>query len=598
MKHFDIIRYLKKWWPIVVLMSSLAGVFFMRYAENRQSYTAQCIIKYTYAQAEEGMTPNGEILDVSEIFSSAVVKQAIENLGLDVNVDLIRSGGTVSEIIPDDVISQHKALLARGEKPREYHPTEYVVQLEVGREYRVEYARAVLDEIIGCYFARFGEKYGDYSEIPNSTEDIDEQDYDYLEIAEFLDDSVSGILSQLGNCQKAHPEFISSVTGLSLSDLADEYTYVSKGQLTYLFSEILGGKLTKNREILLKKYQQRYNSYTMSSEVYGKKAEAILEIIESYKENSSAQGSTDDNESNSLVLSNVYEEKDNSKMDRTTVYDELFDDYAALLNQKSNALIDADYCQHIIEEFSLQPDESGNEEFSRQTVENEIEALQERLDILYEKLSLTMTEYNEYTGAVDLSVLSSTTVSEKINVRRYIILGVTSFFALGVCGAILLGRFQDFVESLLFTEQLLDMPNRTACDLFIKNNTSCVLPAHTVCVVIELLNLSKINTTYSREKGNEMMVQFANFIKEAAATCGTVYYNGSQQFVGFFESCTLEDAESFADYLYRLVRAYNEESDEARFEYSIGISESETNHVYSIRALLKEALHAQEKQEV
>ena len=81
MKKFNIIRYLKRWWPLIALMSIFAGAFFMRYASNNQAYTAQAVIKYTYDAASEGLTPNGEPLDVSEIFSSTVVKEAIENLG-------------------------------------------------------------------------------------------------------------------------------------------------------------------------------------------------------------------------------------------------------------------------------------------------------------------------------------------------------------------------------------------------------------------------------------------------------------------------------------------------------------------------------------
>lgn len=602
MKNFNIIRYLKKWWPVIALMSCLAGVFFMRYATNQQTYTAQSIIKYTYEQAEEGLTPNGTTLDVSQIFSSTVVKQAIENLGLNVNVDSIRSGGTVTEIIPNDVTTRQEALLEKGEETEEYHPTEYIVQLTVGSDYSTEYVRTVLDEIISCYFASFGERYVDYSTIPNSTEDIDKQDYDYLEKAEILNNSVAEILAQLGNCQGNHPEFVSSVTGLSLSDLFDEYTYVSNVQIPYLFSEILGGKLTENREVLLKKYQERYNSYMMSGDVDSEKVAAVLEVIESYGDKNRegslyyARDRTDsNNDSGGFVLGDVYEE--NTDVDRTTVYDNLIGDYVMILNRKSNSVIDAAYCQYIINVFSSASEESENVAFSRQSVEKELSSLQERLNTLYEKLSLTMKEYNEYNGAVNLGVLSSTTVSEKVNVKLYIVLGVGVFFILGVCGAILLGRIQDFVEYLFFTEQLLDMPNRTACDMYIKNNTPRVLPDNTVCVVIDLSNLSKINTAYGREKGNEMMTQFANFIKEAAATCGTVYYNGGQQFLGFFENCSREVAEDFADYLHRLVRSYNAESKDAKFEYSIGISESKTDNAYSLRVLLREAFQARKKQE-
>ena len=602
MRSFNIIRYLKKWWPLIALMSCFSGVFFMKYATGHQTYTAQSIIKYTYSEAEEGQTPDGQTLDVSEIFSSTVVKEAIENLGMNVNVDTIRSGGTVTEIIPEDVTTRQTAQLEKGEEADTYYATEYIVRLTVDSSHSTEYVRTVLDEILSCYFASFGEKYVDYSTIPNSTENIDQQDYDYLEKAEILNNAVAEIRAQLGNCQGAHPEFVSSTTGLSLSDLFDEYTYVSNVEIPYLFSEILGGKLTQNREVLLKKYQERYNSYNMSSDVDSEKVDAVLEIIKNYgdknKEGSLyyANDSTNsNNDSSGFVLSNVYEE--DSEIDRTTVYDTLIGDYVAILNRKSNSIIDAAYCQYIIDVFNAAPEASDNEAFTRQAVENEIHTLQDHLNTLYDKLSLTMKEYNEYNGAVNLGVLSSTTVSEKINVKMYIILGVAVFFVLGVCGAILLGRIQDFIEYLFFTEQSLEMPNRTACDLFIKNNTTRVLTDNTVCVVLELSNLSKINITYGREKGNEMMVQFANFIKEAAATCGTVYYNGGQQFIGFFNDCTPEDAESFADYLRRLVRAYNDESDEATFEYALGISESKTSNAYSIRTLLREALRARTKQE-
>ena len=607
MKSFNIIRYLKKWWPLIALMSFCAGVFFMRYATSNQSYTAQSIIKYNYSKAEDGKTPSGEDLDVSEIFSSTVVKEAIENLGLTVNVDTIRSGGTVTGIVPDDVTKTQEAKIDKGEDVEEYHSTEYIVKLSVSSEYSTEYVRTMLDEILSCYFANFGEKYVDYSTIPNNAAALDGQGYDYIEQAEILNDTVAQITENLGNCQAAHPEFVSSTTGLSLSDLLDEYNYVSDVEIPYLFSEILGGKLTQNREVLLKKYQERYNTYVMDGDVDSEKVAAVLEVIQSYgnknKDGSlyyqrGARSGTDD-DTGGFVLSDVYEEDTN--IDRTTVYDNLISDYVTILNRQSNNVIDAAYCQYIINVFQGASDSSDvsdeNQAFTDQAVEQEIAALQGRLNTLYETLSLTMKEYNEYCGAVNLGVLASTTVSEKINVKLYILLGVAVFFILGICGAILLGRIQDFVEYLFFTEQSLDMPNRTACDLFIRNNSSRVLPDDTVCVVVELANLSQINTAYGRERGNAMLTQFADFLKEASATCGTVYYNGGQQVIGFFDQCRMEDAESFADYFHRLIAAYNAESTEATYQYVIGISESKANNAYSIRALLREALRTKTRQE-
>lgn len=357
MKSFNIIRYLKKWWPLIALMSFCAGVFFLRYATSNQAYTAQSIIKYNYSQAEDGKTPSGGELDVSEIFSSSVVKQAIENLDLTVNMDTIRSGGTVTPIVPDDVAKTQAAKIKKGEDVEEYQSTEYLVTLSLSSNYDTEYARTMLDEILSCYFASFGEKYVDYYAIPNNASALDGQGYDYLEQAEILKNTVSEISSNLINCQKSHPEFISSHTGMSLSDLLDEYNYVGDVEIPYLFSEILGGKLTQNREVLLKKYQERYNTYIMEGDVDTEKVAAVLEVIQSYG-NKNKDGSlyyqkgawtgTED-DAGGFVLSEVYEY--DTKVDRTTVYDTLISDYVTILNRKSNNVIDAAYCQYIIGVF-------------------------------------------------------------------------------------------------------------------------------------------------------------------------------------------------------------------------------------------------------
>ena len=48
--------------------------------------------------------------------------------------------------------------------------------------------------------------------------------------------------------------------------------------------------------------------------------------------------------------------------------------------------------------------------------------------------------------AGNVGVLATTAVSARVNVKLYMMLGVVVFFLLGVCGAILLGRMQDYVQ--------------------------------------------------------------------------------------------------------------------------------------------------------
>ena len=98
----------------------------------------------------------------------------------------IRSGGTVTPIVPDDVAKTQAAKIKKGEDVEEYQSTEYLVKLSLSSNYDTEYARTMLDEILSCYFASFGEKYVDYYTIPNNASALDGQGSDYLEQAEIL----------------------------------------------------------------------------------------------------------------------------------------------------------------------------------------------------------------------------------------------------------------------------------------------------------------------------------------------------------------------------------------------------------------------------
>ena len=73
MKNFQILRYLKKILPFIVILCLLAtyAVYFKLSRSN--TYIASEVIHYNDEQAEKGLTPTGDKLDVNEIKSSAVI---------------------------------------------------------------------------------------------------------------------------------------------------------------------------------------------------------------------------------------------------------------------------------------------------------------------------------------------------------------------------------------------------------------------------------------------------------------------------------------------------------------------------------------------
>ena len=102
MRNFEILRYIKKWKYLIVIVCILGAVLVYQYAMSKQTYTAQTVLRYSNSEASNGLTPSGDSLDVSEIYSSKVITGVLEDLDLNTGADSIRSKCAVEPIIPAD----------------------------------------------------------------------------------------------------------------------------------------------------------------------------------------------------------------------------------------------------------------------------------------------------------------------------------------------------------------------------------------------------------------------------------------------------------------------------------------------------------------
>ena len=115
MREFQILRYLSKGKFLIFIIALLGALAVYYYASSEQTYTAVTAIRYSNGAIEQGLTPNGSELDVSEIYSSTVISGAIEDLGLNCTVDEIRSKIKVEPMIPEEE-EQKKTVKRRGAK--------------------------------------------------------------------------------------------------------------------------------------------------------------------------------------------------------------------------------------------------------------------------------------------------------------------------------------------------------------------------------------------------------------------------------------------------------------------------------------------------
>ena len=82
MRNLYILKCIKKLLPLIVVFCLVATYVVYFKLSSSNSYISSEVIHYNYLQAEKGLTPTGEKLDVNEIKSSAVMSKVVDKMGL------------------------------------------------------------------------------------------------------------------------------------------------------------------------------------------------------------------------------------------------------------------------------------------------------------------------------------------------------------------------------------------------------------------------------------------------------------------------------------------------------------------------------------
>lgn len=596
MKDFQIFRYLKQFKYLIAIGSVLAGFMFYYVASNRmQSYTASTVIEYTNTGASEGLAPDGSKIDTSEIYGSYIIAKVIQNLGIDpsaANMDDIRNSITITSIITDEQQQIFDAKVTQGEDAS-LIATRYMVTFNSGVASGKDYPRAMLNEILDVYSAYYGETYVNSARSPNGVNDIYDKGYDYIEMMDVIDESLTATLQTLNGKISGDSTFRSSMTGYSFSDLYREYELLQNIEVPKITAQILAGKITKNRDILLAKYRNRNNDLSIENSASEQEVEKIMGVIDSYVQMMSDSGNT--NITSEYILSDIYDDTQGglySKTDQTTSYDKLFIRYVQDRTGYTANEIDAAYNQYILDTFSDAQEESSEED--QQAVTQAIRSLVEKINTLYADMAETTDEYNEYLGAANISVLSSVGVTEKISINKFTMMIVVVFGVFGCLGAIALGRLWDIIEYYMFTNKTVNLPNRARCDQFIAGMESKMLSNSYVCVAFKLTNLQEENRRLGRNAGNQMMKTFARVLTSIFVPSKTVFvaYNDSAQYLVFADEYNPERTKASLAQM-RTVLAQKCEREAFEIEYDEGYACSGEEQSFHIRRLLSIALSRQ-----
>lgn len=605
MKNFSFLKYIKKFLPILLVFCLLATYAVYYKLSSSNSYIASEVIHFNDEQAEKGLAPTGAKLDVNEIKSSAVMSKVVDKLGLTgiYSVDSLTSRINITPIEDKDKVAQKDAMLEEGEEYI-YEPSTFIVSFGATSGEGAEFARTMLDETLDVYYELFSSKYVNVAPANNTIAELDKNDYDYIEMMELIDTSIDSTINTLYQRIAQNNYYRSTETGVSFTELVNEFNYLRQVKVSSIFSKIYKYQITKNKSVLVSDYTTRIANNGIANSKEDSLIDDIVTVIDAYVEKMRESGNT--NISYEYILDNLHERNLQEYFgDQTVTYDELIYGWRDHKESQAHTLIDTAYYRYILNTFTACTKHCGNAcADSAKTctalcnpdypelkaeIDREIDTLLAELTALYDTTMKTNEEYNRYLGASYISVLSSASVRESVNVKLYT--AIAFVFLVVVCcgGVIVLSRALDIIHYIFYTDHLTEFGNRAYFDKYLKSKDKKLLDNGVVYCMVDITNLAHINTEYTRETGDAIIKMFTAFIKEVYGNSKTEYiYNGNGSFVMLTENTdyiTVED-------IMRLFRLRLDERDahsEIVIEYKIGISETFKENK-TARKLLSEAI--------
>ena len=608
MKKLQFMKFLKKILPLIIVCCVLATYAVYYKLNQANTFVASEVIHYNDPLTELGQTPTGDKLDVNEIKSSAVVSKVVSRLGLTgiYSVDSLISRITITPLPDEDKLAQKEAKLKEGES-YVYEPSTYIVSFTATSGEGSIFARTILDEILDIYFAEYSQKYVNVAPAKNTIDNIEKGNYDYIEMVELIDTGIDETLNTLYQRIAQNPYYRGTKTGVSFSDLAEEFNYLRQVTLAGLFAKIHNYQVTKNKTVLVSDYMTRIDDNNISAATEQNIVDDTVAIIEAYVAKMRESGNT--NIDSEFILDSITEAKDdNPNDDQTVTYDQLIYNWRNHSESREHLIIDTAYSQYMINIFTECTGACKNQECltspltctqlsadDYDAVKAEIEAgiktLVADLSELYILTMETNDEYNHYLGASYISVLSSASVKASVNVGLYTF--IAFFFLIIVCcgGALVLGRVGDIIQNVFYTDHLTDFNNRAYLDKYLKSMDKKLLDDGTVYCVVDIANLITINAEHSREAGDAIIKMFTKLLKENfGRTTAEFIYNGNGSFLVMAQNLDYTAVEDIMS-LFTLRLNEREDHRNVMIEYTVGIAETfEGKH--TARKLLAEAIRS------
>ncbi len=424
---WDLFKYLYKWKWFIAFFTAFCFALMSFYINDKQTYTAKAIIEYNDACISQGKTLDGDVFDPNEIKSPAVILNVINELGFEnKKIDSIRENISISAITPTTAVNIKEAKEKLGEE-YQFYPKTFIITYMGNSSF--ESTRDILSSVIANYFKNYSENYLYLATLNEVDYNVNKKNFDYIEQIEQIRDNLNNTIESLSSYAKDSAGYRSPTTGLTFDDLLKDFERINEYTVSQIFTTIFEDNITKDKELLVNKYQERIESNEREMEILNYKASLAEDRMKAYLEaNREAINVTnsDDSENNGEYVIQDIVRDSGTLTDEKTTYDNLVLNYSNDSIAANDKKLDAEYCKAVIGEFMNPKTTDVNYAEAESEVKEDIEELLTSLSVLYKKANTNINDYNAYIPAMHIKKLSGVGYYENLDGALYKLISIVA----------------------------------------------------------------------------------------------------------------------------------------------------------------------------
>ena len=306
----NIIRSMKQrrrvyaWVLALCILVGLCAPLVM-YQFAKPELTVASVVTLNY-DAETLTDPEGEDLDLSPIYSSYVLNNALKDLKLSHPISanelrgsikiqrvLSEKGRQVQELAAKMAEDKNSAAYEQLQKINLTYDNRFIVSLTNGfreneesktvKELEPDELRLALNRVLDAYNDYLTLTYADMKLPDDQFSIIDPALFDIPESLELLDTAMNGLYTYCHEQDDSVKDYRSWKTGRTLNDWMQILQTTKEVSVDYLYSYVYANSIVKNRDDMLLTYQYQLRTAQTTLENIKKNIETLDSILKNYK---------------------------------------------------------------------------------------------------------------------------------------------------------------------------------------------------------------------------------------------------------------------------------------------------------------------------